>query len=565
MMNKELSPLQTVFILALFAILLIPILWAQGEATGVPRLSHMHQAPNGHLFILLGNRLFEHDAMGEPVQEIDLTPFGVETVIGDFAFFSNGDLLIRQGGDERDLLFNLLKFFRFKNPTPEADDANEGGLFRCHLENAECRSFGLPPLNLNDSFYLEIDWQDDRVFIADTSRHRILMLNSEGAVMDEEDNRLKFPNQIRYRDGELYVANTNYNEISVYQVSQDGLKRSAKWIDLHKKKLGLGSKVWPNAVLSMGEDIWVVSSGNNMNQGVALRFGPEGELIRKIEPPEGGDYFTLLPLDGSLLINDIEHGEIHRYSLEGERLTNLEPAPLMERLVALAEERESYRQKMYLFGALFVVALIIGFGIGFRQLTDDSPEELPPSPHERTITPQTIGIHWLEADPKIRRQFLMLAWFLGVLGVLQLIGFSALDAEMPKSLLLMLGFIVVGMVVAVRYMIGLTRQRIGIYEDLVILVNGRDKYAAASPQRISYSGNHIAVDDVMLILRTNISFFREEDLVNHLYPLLTEARNLTAGQMQLRQMRRKPVQTALMVLIMVVLFVLALNDIGGVI
>ena len=75
-MGKELSLLATISILLLFLLLAAPIYLSYQAATDLPRITHMHQAPNGHLFILLGEELYEYDSSLNHYKTIDLGKLG---------------------------------------------------------------------------------------------------------------------------------------------------------------------------------------------------------------------------------------------------------------------------------------------------------------------------------------------------------------------------------------------------------------------------------------------------------------------------------------------------------
>lgn len=366
-MNAELSLKASVLILLLFGGLLATIFWFYSLAAAVPALSHMHKSPDGRLYILLGTELLEHDSLGEPVRGIDLGEIGVEDMVGDFAFFSNGDLLIRIGADERDTSEKLRQFLRLENDKPIHGQDPAGGLFRCDLERMHCRPFGKPYLNLNQSFHLTVDWETDRVLIAEPSRHRLMLYSPDGRLLAESKEGLRYPNQVIYGDGLALVANTNRHRVSLFAVGEDSLRETGGGFQTAAVGLDRRGKIWPSAVMRVGDEIWVVNSGDGMADGVAVRFDAAGERIAQLDTPASADLFSILPFGDAVLVNDLRAGRIYRFSSTGQRLPDFESTLLAEKVQEHQGERDRLRFWMYLFIALFGLAFLAGLVVGFRQ------------------------------------------------------------------------------------------------------------------------------------------------------------------------------------------------------
>lgn len=559
-MGKDLSPLQVIFILWIFLCLLVPIFWFHGNALDVPRLTHMHLSPAGHLHLQLGHELLEFDQEEKFVRAIDLPELGVESEVTDFAFFGNGDLLIRFGRDQRSPWFNIRRFFRLENKTPEVRGSRDGRLVRCDLEARECTDFAMPRFNLDDTFHLEVDWSTDRVFLADSSRHRLLMFSPQGSLLGQVTSGLRFPNQLTYADGLLYVANTNRHEITVFDVSEHDLMISqGHSFRVDPAGSNPGDNRWPQSVSALGDEIWLVSATRNMANGIGLRFSPQGRFLGRLPAPETADLFGILPFGDQVLVADFENSRVYRYSLSGERLNDFTPAELTRRVDMLNERREANFRYMYAVIVLFLLALSGGVGLALRQSHLAYVVPPPASGEELLVGPDTPGILWLEVDARIARQLRMLVWLLPgtafLLLAMSLFLVKGLSTDLVLVMVAMAGLLVI-------FLNRLSRQRIGIKGDLMVLDNGRGGYAAGKGRRIRYSKNHIAIDGVWIVLRTSQSLFAEDQLVTHVYPLLKQADYITAGQMQWIQIRQNPLH-ALAVLALVLALVFFLVSSAG--
>ncbi len=544
-MRKELSPTTSVLLLLLFGSMLWAIFWLRSAAVGVPTLTHMHTSPDGALYIMLGTDLFEHDRDGRPMRRINLRELGVNDVIGDFALFSNGDLLLRIGADERSLSDKLRQFFRQDNLEPAQQEAARGGLFRCDLAAMACVPFGNKHLNFDQSFFLDVDWETDRVLAADSSRHRLLLLSSTGDLLAQTNQGLKFPNQVIYRDGMAYVANANRHEIAVFKVGDASLKRTVFGFLAADVGAKLRGHIWPSAVMQVGDQFWVVNSDNGMGNGIVVRFNRDGERLDELALPETADVFSVLPFRGHVLVNDLNAGRIYRYSSAGERLPDFVSGLLEERVQELAQQKERYYRWMYIVIALFGIIFVIGVIIGLRQEMAVDQQLPPADPEDLALTPETPGILWIDPDPKFTRRIKWLLWAFAALCLLFIpMLWMLIGVELPLGFFLAIGIMLATGIVIMYIVSRFTRQRLGILGNRVVAVDSGGNFAAARSEQIRYSPNRIVVGSVVLTLRTNQPFFPEEQLVAHLYPLLKSAQYLTQGQMFGVVMRLKPVQSA---------------------
>ncbi len=543
-MEKELSPLAIIAILILFVFLGAQVFLNYQAATELPRLTHIKRAPNGHLYVPLGNELYEYGQNLIHHRTIGLDKLGVNSTSGEFAFFSNGELLIRQGEQELSFLENLERFFRHANRSPDTSDTNHNGLVRCDLESMSCVPFGEPPLNLNRTFHMTVDWQTDRVFIADSARHKVKLLSSEGVQLLQAEGGLKFPNKLRYIDGLLYVANTNRHEVTVYQVTDTGIIRDDKRsFRTDPVELKAGSYRWPASLLLINDEIWVINYDSGMANGKAVRFSSDGKLIGRVVLPDASDPFSMVLLGDVILISDYNNSRILRYSALGEQLDAMDLGPLAERISEYDGLREQYNFWMVIFIALFVLAFFIGIVVGIRQSLGNRKRIPQPSLAEQHLDLGSPSIIWLEVLPKFQQQIRIVIWLVGaVMAMAVFLGMPAFPS-LPRQALLLMAVILPIVVMVFLAINRLAKQKIGVLGDTIILMASKDRYAAGSGKSIFYSHNQIGVASLILTIKTNQPVFSEDQLVEYVYPLLKNATSLSSEQMMWEGLRNKPWMT----------------------
>ena len=271
-----------------------------------------------------------------------------------------------------------------------------------------------------------------------------------------------------------------------------------------------------------------------------------------------------MPFDGEMLVNDLRAGKIYRYSYMGERRSDFESSLLDAELAALAQEKESYYRWMYIVIAIFSVAFIAGLVIGVRGEMDIE-EQLPSSNSEElALVPNTPGIHWISIDSKFTNRIKLMVWIITALGLLMLsLLWVLIGTENPLGFFLAAA-VMLSLMIGVKYLLSrFTRQQLGVKGDSVIAIDGGGNYAAARSEHLRYSGNRLVVGNVVISLRTNQPLFPEEQLVEHLYPLLKSAQYLTQMQMMGVVMRLKPIQSAFAIVGIVLLLLAVILLEGG--
>lgn len=551
MSDKALSPLATIVVAALFLVLGGAVYWAYANASEVPRLTHLRLDPEGRPYALLGTELHRFDREGAHIAQIDLTRLGVYSQIGGFGFFANGDLLVRQGGDDRSFWFNLQRYLRHTNTTPDTGvPGAEGGLIRCNLASGRCLPFGDPPLHLNDAFHLEVDWSSDRVFLAASSRHRIQEFAPSGQRLAQLEQGLRFPNQMVYRDGSLYLANTNRHEISVFDTTGDGLERRPESsFRTDPNGAGLGQHVWPSALLLLDREIWVINADNGMANGLGLRFSPQGKLLGRLPAPEGADLFSLIRLGDQVLASDYANNRIQRFGLDGSYLGPFDAGALDQRIAALESQRAERRRWMQILIGLFVAALAAGTVVGVRQQIRDLPPAAPAADRGEQrpihVRPDT---RWIDPEPQIRRQ-LVANWIMfGFLVLVLVLVLWYLPGRTPNQLLTVYGIGLLWLGAFAWMQVGLSRQRIGVDGGLLILRDGAGRYAVGKGASILYAPTHVMIDGVAVWLRAPVPVFSQEQMLRLVYPLLKDAQSLSHQEMQWLLIKLHPYRSATMAL-----------------
>ena len=234
-METKIHPLVAALVIVLLILAIGVWTWGTGKSKEIGGPAELLTDPSGHLYVQVQNLLLEHDSSGAFIARHDLNQLGVELVLGAPAFFSNGDLLIRRGTDDRSLRDNLRAFARHKNDRSLRPDAPGNGMFRCKLRTAECTQFGPTAFDFKAAHGVYIDTDDDTVYISDTTRHLLRKYSASGEALGDVVSGFKFPNQLLMNDSQLLIADTNHHRISVVDPATNIFGTAIRFIDVVPK------------------------------------------------------------------------------------------------------------------------------------------------------------------------------------------------------------------------------------------------------------------------------------------------------------------------------------------
>ncbi len=533
-MNQEVKASTVLLILAIFGGFLAAKFWAIGESKSIKVFSYMHKHPGGSGYIKLNDRLFGFDNNGEHIKTINLTELGVrEGNASDFAFFSNGDLLVRKQSKDKNFIENLQRFFRFANPTEYISQNNQDGLYRCELKTSTCRAFTEQPLNLNEAFALAIDWQTDRVFVADSSRHQIYMYSSQGKELDKRDGFL-FPNQLVVAESALYIADTNHHRLIGFDISDNSFGEVREEFDTRTPKARLQSEVWPAAFLLRSNERWVINKDNAMNYGGVYIFDAQGRFLSKLKLPDNADPFALMSIGNEIVLSDYSQDRIYRYSRKGAFLGDF-ISPVFKPIQDELSNRRLYYQELdNLYSMLFAACLVIGFIIAFylqqqEKKVGETEHKIMQSPV--TSMTERIGINWITPSTKFKSITILLV--VSIVSLLVLMGvfywFSGFDwSDFIAQLWLLL---TTGLLLIVFPLLQL-RWKIGVTENSVVLYTPLGKKFICHKEDIIFNEDTVVIGSSVFKMNKLYNLFSDSDIENYLYPAIKQGREVNRQQLQ---------------------------------
>jgi len=533
-MNQDIKASTLIIVVLIFGSLLYAKFWASSEAKSINVYSYIHQHPEGGSYIKLNNKLMGFNPKSELIATIDLAKFNVqENNSSDFAFFSNGDLLLRKKAQQKNFIENLQRYFRFTNPTNKISPDDQEGLFRCNLLSYTCTSFTQQALNINGAFSLAIDIKTDRVFIADSSRHQVYMYSSDGLELDTAKN-FKFPNQIEVANNQLYVADTNHHRLASFDISKNEIGEIKQSFDTRTTASRKLMETWPSAFLLIENQRWIINSKNGMSYGGIYIFDNLGGFLKKLKLPAEADPFALIQLGDQVLISDFSLDRIYRFSLEGEQLADFKSLELQKIQKQLTEKSVYYQWLNDMFSILFAVSLATGFLLALYQQNQVKKAVLA----EPDLTNQALQnlieepvLHWIKLSTRAKVFNIVLLTFCVICYLLVSLIPWLSGMSLYEFFVVTWRLQVILIILTVSLLLQF-RRKIAITQNLVMIYPLLGSKVVCLKNEIISNDVHILVGKSIFQIPHLYKLYAANDIESFLYPAIKQGKQVDRIEMQ---------------------------------
>lgn len=535
-MNTDVHPAVAALVLILTGVAIGVWTWGSGAAGSLGGPAELGIDPDGHGYVQIQHYLVEHDARGEYVRTHDLEGMGVELFLGGFAFFSDGDILLRRGGDPRSFLDNLRAYARKTNRKDIAPEEPGSGLFRCNLESSACERFGEQGVDFKAAYGVFIDWRTDEVFISDTTRHVLRKYSSSGAELAPPVGGFKFPNQLLLHDGQLLLADTNHHVIRQVEPRSSAFGDDIERKDVVPAAAKSAQQTWPSHFARVGEEWWVNNMQSGMNRGGLYVFDRDWQYVRRVDLPPDADPIAILAVGDAVWVSDWNNDVVRRFSPEGQALPDLESAGLETLLDAARQERLKFTMLSF-SGVAMVGFILLGLLVyAFALRMNRNPAQQAAQPDAGASITDTAPLH-LEPDDKMRQRInrsIGLVVFLTLLAGGALVFLFTLSDK--PDIMVQIAVPLAGLFAIVILIAWINSANWGT----AITVDGNNltlrdhtgRHSSCPLRQVRYDDTAIATRDAIVILgRQQARIYDSEDVRDRLLPRLVEAQRVGPVEM----------------------------------
>lgn len=467
-MNKSVNPAVAFLVILFFGGLIGLNFFFNQRMLEVERPTFFANTPDDRLAIQFGRQLFLIDGDSGDEVVVDLDELGFADNIGNFDFFANGDLLLRLGNAKREISETWDVVMRTANHNYEQADGNF--IARCNLNSKECQEFSAYLPGFDRAFRVYIERDTDTVYVADTSRHRLLKIDSSGRLLATAQG-FKFPNQITLVDDQLWVADTNNHRVVAVSPKTETFGEVLSEISISPD----AQHVWPSAFERIGRDWWVLAMGNNMSYGRVVRYTDTGVELDQLDMPPGADPLSLALWGDEILVTDYGRLAFYRYDRSGVRQVDFSTPSLARLITEKRAEIQRWRYAGYACWVVFALALLVGFFVAIRQQRQSATaQEILDASSGRTFESVPAAGVWIEA----RRVVRWLPYVFVVLLILPAVLFIPLFVEekpFPLELLVTVSAMLLPLLLMARPLLKLSKVRFRVFDTHIELIDHEEQ------------------------------------------------------------------------------------------
>ena len=233
----------------------------------------------------------------------------------------------------------------------------------CSFSRAACAPLAVAgDFGRRDGRRMQLSTDGLQLAIADTSAHRVILFSRESRTSPYQKRKIltlefRFPNQMRWENSDLLVANTNHNELT--RVTDPFGAASLQTISIKHPQLRSGRR-WPFALarIDAAQLAVLVASATMSNADLLILRDREDSTVIALEATQ--DPFSIATVGPLLLISDPHAFKVWQH--DGARvLPDGFGDADFKRELEDAKQREQWQQRLpkVLIGFI-VVCLLIG-------------------------------------------------------------------------------------------------------------------------------------------------------------------------------------------------------------
>lgn len=531
-MGREVSTKTVALVLVFFIGLIASWAYFNTQSLLVDSPSFIKVNPTGNLVFQLGSHYYETSPDGIDVQHFALSDAGISGTVGDFDFFNNGDMLLYARAYQPGFIESMETFFRVAG-TDTRQGIDGEGFYRCQLGSAVCVRFGNNLPVFTRGFRLAID-PDDNVYIADTSRHRVIKVSASGRLLAKLTEGLKFPNDLLWKDDALHIVNTNHHEVLSVNARTSGFGDV-----LSRFTPSIPQRNFPTEIEQLESRWFVVSMDNAMQNGKLGVLSINGNELALAELERGADILTLTKVGNSLILSDVKNLKYRRINSQTLQAESNFSSPLIaEHLANSKAAAARYNTISWFIIGLGVLGFIVLAYFAIKSEIKAIDTELEPISDDVSLDadlPGGAAEYWLPNSKAFVRAQKTTRWVMpiGIMMLLALLVPLLLKPNASMLLAMPVGLFLVMMYFSRKMLENAAKLGLGVTETGVMIRDIRGSTNHGNGQEIGYSRSTICLDKASV----TIKIFDPDEYEKWVKPRLRNSTCLNESQVLLKQFK----------------------------
>ena len=399
-MNREINPLLALGIIILFILPVAILFWAGGEhANARVGVLYLNSDSQGQLSVQADHLLVTQISGEEEEEVVDLSLLGATEVMGNVAYFSNNDFLVRSGGADWGP-GAYLSSGSLRDPELEklrleitADISDLAKLFRCNRKASRCEPFH--NIEAPWRYRLFIDSKSDDVYVTDVTNHKINKYNKDGELLGVLEHGLKFPKKIRRyvnslhdsyekQDEHYYVTDTNNHRLLFFSGRNENF--GTQMSEIKTAPHDHQGAHWTKDSILFSDHWWILNSHNGMQDTQLIRLDLKGNFVDEITFPQDAELYDFLVHNNNLLVSDLASGTIYQFDKHGARIVDIN-FYLIDEYFKQVKSENDYFQGIMVFTQSILAIMVLGGIVLAIKVARDHNKTHPVPKHLRVDVP----------------------------------------------------------------------------------------------------------------------------------------------------------------------------------
>lgn len=511
-MNKSINPVVAALVLIYFLGFLVIYYLIGQQWLAFDRFGLAKAIDQDRFMVQYGKQLLSVDEKFNISPALSIEQFNQRSFVGDFDYFSNGDILI------------YLNSPSFVHAGGKQDtETGKSGFYRCSVKPVQCEIFNAK-VSINNTFRLEIT-DKNQIYISDTTAHKLWFLNEQGEILSEKEG-FKYPNQMVLRGNNLLVADTNHHAIKVLNASENAFAK-----EIHHIAVDLPYSDWKNTLLKnrhhwpvnfqwVNNQYWVLVADNGLSNARLAVFNANGIFLRELKLPEGADPISITQHRGKVLVFDLGLYQVYQFSPDNDSFEvvpfDWDNNPIYE----AAQEVKKLKEYQYYCIWLFVVSVFAGFIVAIVDFirNKDSNSSSKNKPLEKLSDIPEEGI-WLDVNSLHKKLARAMPIIIMLMIPLIILANELINSYIP---FLAIAIFILMMSIMAIPIYKMAHWRLGIFSDRIILLDHKNNKYVQEFNSILWNKTGFVVDSFVVNFqeKNRDGLFPHNDLVKYLVPVL---------------------------------------------
>lgn len=515
----------------------------------------------------------------QDLTQYSLEKFGINNHVGQLISLADGSYIINKGGQDYSILRNIGRYLRLAEDEVDTNgssfnNTSTGSLLKCGQSFNTCQPWGDASLVFTTG-WSGLELESGLIIINDTSRHRVLLVNEKGTVLDTLSG-FQFPNHTIEDEDNIWIVDTNHWKIVAVNIKDKKLIRINKEIKLADYS-GISRRVdWPSIAYLNNKDWWVMINDGGMANPNIYRLNPDNTATQFAS--QITDASAMLIADNYLYVGQYPENTIWQFDIQTGKgnVINIPALTQLNQQVDANITATMIEMGMIIAGisllgiALLIFAIKKSKPIEANNTTESYKINVNKKVSKPTVIKKVIWIDkhnfFIKKIKKIKKSFLIFMPVLALCVAIITGTIILLEIKLPTLLINLLFISIFTMVLVSYYTFYLAntilKYNLGVLSGFLLVRIGESKQAIRiigkdifySNNTLFFNGKNIPFQNAQAI------FYDKKSFETYINPILQQGQKLSGVKLWLKRLKALEITAVLELLFTISVIVILISS-----